>query len=87
MGLRSNPARKIFQMKLDVLIHARRLASDTRGAEIAEAAAVLPLTHVVTLLQAAWNGDALTAGPWTIVALGLTTSVASTVAVWSFRWE
>ena len=56
-------------------------------AGVQRAAAVLPLTHVVTLLQAAWNGDALTADPWTIVALGLTTSVASTVAVWSFRWE
>ena len=57
MGLRSNPARKIFQMKLDVLIHARRLASDTRGAEIAEAAAVLPLMFMM-LLGIFWFGQA-----------------------------
>jgi ABC-2 type transport system permease protein len=54
---------------------------------IQRAAVVLPLTHVVTLLQGAWSGHSWTAQPWTIAALGLTTTMASAAAVRSFRWE
>ena len=54
---------------------------------IRRAAVVLPLTHVVTLLQAAWSGTPWTAQLWTLAVLALTTVTASAVAVWSFRWE
>jgi len=54
---------------------------------IRRAAVVLPLTHVVTLLQAAWSGTPWTTQLSTIAVLGLTTVTASAVAVWSFRWE
>ncbi|HEY3972521.1 MAG TPA: TadE/TadG family type IV pilus assembly protein [Candidatus Sulfotelmatobacter sp.] len=44
-------------MKPDILIHARRLATEIRGAEIAEAAAVLPLMFMM-LLGIFWFGQA-----------------------------
>jgi ABC-2 type transport system permease protein len=54
---------------------------------IQRAAVILPLTHVVTLLRAAWNRDAWTSQLWTIAVLAFTTVIACAVAARSFRWE
>lgn len=50
-------------------------------------AVVLPLTHVVTLLQASWMGEAWTAHVPSIVVLAVMAVAASGAAVRLFRWE
>ena len=50
-------------------------------------AVVLPLTHVVTILRALWNGEEWSRHLGAIAALGVLTAVSSTVAVRIFRWE
>ena len=54
---------------------------------IQRAAVLLPLTHVVSLLHAAWTGEPLVAQLGTVAILALTTFAASAIAVRTFRWE
>ncbi|MBI3768538.1 MAG: ABC transporter permease [Deltaproteobacteria bacterium] len=54
---------------------------------VQRAAAVLPLTHVVTLLRALWIGEAWTAHLGVIGLLTAVAAASSAIAVRSFRWE
>jgi ABC-2 type transport system permease protein len=46
-----------------------------------------PLTHVVTLLQGMWQGDAWSLHQTEVVVLGAVMVVAGIIAVRVFRWE
>ncbi len=54
---------------------------------VQRAALVLPLTHVVTLLQASWTGEVWTAHVPSIAVLAVMAVAASGAAVRLFRWE
>ena len=46
-----------------------------------------PLTHVVTLMQGMWQGDAWSQHQTEVVVLGAVMVVAGIIAVKVFRWE
>ncbi|MBN1440940.1 MAG: ABC transporter permease, partial [Anaerolineales bacterium] len=46
-----------------------------------------PLTHVATLLQGMWRGDAWSQHQMEVLVLGAIMIVAGIVAVRVFRWE
>jgi ABC-2 type transport system permease protein len=70
-----------------IFLSGAALPRDLLPESVRQAAVVLPLTQVVSLLQSLWMGDGWSAHVADTVVLALWACVATIVAVRSFRWE